>query len=156
MLFDPSDMALLWFSVQLNEDQLKAFLETGGKTIIHELEVLPVLVSRLVWAARIDRTSYMCFIDNEAAKACLVASFSRNNLACSMAAAIADLDTDSRTLVWYERVPSMSNPADDPSRGIKPAAMRGWSAPEETSACEVTAALLKKLGSPEAAPAGGT
>ena len=149
MLFDPSDMSLLWFSVQLSPDQLRTFLATGGKTIIHELEVLPVLVSRLVWAARIDSTSYLCFIDNETAKACLVASFSHNSLACSMAAAIADLDTDSRTLVWYERVPSLSNPADDPSRGIEPAAVPGWEAPVESCATEVVASLLKRLGSSE-------
>ena len=145
----PSDFALLWFCVQLSEDQLRTFLATVGKTIIHELEVLPVLVSRLVWAARIDGSSYLCFIDNEAAKACLVASFSHNSLACSMTAAIADLDTDSRTLVWYERVPSLSNPADDPSRGIVPPAVPGWQAPIESSATDIVATLLTRMGRAE-------
>ena len=87
------------------------------------------MVGRLLWAERLAGRACLVFVDNEAAKSCLTAAYSRNQLACEIASAVADEDVKHQVQCWYERVPSLSNPADGPSRGEQAGALDGWRLP---------------------------
>eukprot|EP00974_Lingulodinium_polyedra_P032896 3166411-Lingulodinium_polyedra.AAC.1 len=108
---------------------MTAFLAKGAKTVIMELEILPVFLSRLVWPGRLSHRSHLSFVDNDSAKCGLVAGYSANALACELIARVSAADIRLGALPWYDRVPSLSNLADAPSRGQTPAALVGWAAP---------------------------
>ena len=129
MLLDPVDMSYHFFGASLSSRDLAGLLAKGGETIILELEVLPVLVCRRVWADRLRGRSHISFVDNAAAKDGLVAGYSRNAVACELIARVTASDIVLGARPWYERVPSSSNVADAPSRGPDPQSFVGWSAP---------------------------
>ena len=124
--------------------------------MIMELEVLPVLLSRHVWAARLQDRSHIAFVDNDGAKDGLVAGYSANAVACDLISRVTAADIMLGALPWYDRVPSLSNVADAPSRGQEPDGLRGWSAPAHV-ACgdalqEALGAVFGGSRAPAAAP----
>ena len=129
VLLDPADMTFHFFGAVLSDRDLAGLLARGAETIIMELEVLPVLVSRRVWAERLRGRSHISFLDNDSAKDGLVAGYSRNAVACEFIARVTASDIVLGALPWYDRVPSLSNIADAPSRGRDPESLVGWSAP---------------------------
>ena len=56
----------------------------------------------------------MC--DNDSVLASLIKLGSSNDFVCAIASLLADFEAESRISLWFERVPSASNPADAPSR----------------------------------------
>ena len=102
-------------------------------------------------ASILDGKAYLSFVDNESAKGCLVSGYSHNSVACSIVAQVCDLDAEAGSFAWFERVPSLSNVADAPSRGEPPAGVVGWLAPViAVGTHSATATLLRELGCPAA------
>eukprot|EP00971_Amphidinium_carterae_P070396 1392423-Amphidinium_carterae.1 len=64
------------------------------------------------------------------------------NLLCTF----ADLDSRYQSLMWFSRVPSASNIADDPSRLLEPVIPEGWTSEEFTA----TWPVMDKLGADRA------
>ena len=64
-----------------------------------------------------------------------------NDAACALASLASAYDAQLGVRPWYDRVPSASNPADDPSRLQAPIQLDGWSEAVEVCAdaavCEV-------------------
>ena len=94
---------------------------TGLKQLIYFAELLPVLVAKLTWRHVVRRPSYLREqeekkLDNEAARACLIRSFSPVCDATDLLMAVASADLESHAMSWYARVPSRSNVADDASK----------------------------------------
>jgi len=56
------------------------------------------------------------FVDNDSAKEALVRGYSPSVASFNLLITNAEVDVETRCLAWYTRVPSKSNPADDPSR----------------------------------------
>ena len=108
----------------------------GTQNVIHELEVLPVTVCRLIWPHMFRDRDVLAFVDNDAATSTLINGYSQNAMACRMASIITESDIELNTRVWCDRVPSSSNLADDPSRGKDAAPLAGWSAPHRSPALE--------------------
>ena len=131
ILLDPHDQAYEFFRLQLSGVQVRFLLGLTGQTAIFELELLPVVVGRRLWQHRLTERSLICFVDNEAAKCALIAGYSAKPAACSILDEVAVLDVRGGTLPWYDRVSSVSNLADAPSRGEAPLPLDGWSAPKE-------------------------
>ena len=73
MLLDPRDRSVHFFSAELTDLELELFLETGAKTVVVELEILPVLMARIVWGERLRGRSRISFVDHDGAKGGLVA-----------------------------------------------------------------------------------
>ena len=129
VLLDPVDRSYSFFQAVVAGRDMEAFLANGALTVIMELEILPVLLSRLVWRHRLQHRSHLSFVDNDGAKCGLVAGYSANAVACELISRVAAADISMAALPWYDRVPSLSNLADAPSRGVAPAALVGWAAP---------------------------
>ena len=117
----------------------------GAKTAIHELEVLPAVLVRRLWPARLLDRAALAFVDNEGARSSLVAGYSSNAAACALAALASGYDAELGARPWYERVPSASNVADAPSRLEAPQQLEGWSAPLELSARDAMPEILPAL-----------
>ena len=56
------------------------------------------------------------FVDNDGARHCLINLSSKSGHIRSLLASLALLQAKHPMLLWYSRVPSASNCADDPSR----------------------------------------
>jgi hypothetical protein len=143
VLLDPVDRSYFFFQAVIDGKYMEDFLAKGAKTVIMELEILPVLLSRLVWCKRLQHRSHVSFVDNDSAKCGLVAGYSANVVACELITRVSAADISMGALPWYDRVPSLSNLADAPSRGVVPAALNGWAAPVRV---ECTDQLRDALG----------
>ena len=130
-MLDPDTNTFEFFRANLDDHQIRFFLGEHRKTIIYELEVLPMLVAKQAWNDFFVDRSFLVFVDNSSALAALVAGYSSHPIVSKILSKIAASDATSGSLPWYERVPSSANPADAPSRGDVPAALPGWPAPTE-------------------------
>ena len=94
---------------------------TGLKQLIFFAEILPVLVAKLTWKHVLQRRLCFFYLDNEAARSCLIRSFSPVCDATDLLCAVAKADLESHAMSWYARVPSKSNVSDDASKppGLK-------------------------------------
>lgn len=137
VLLDPLDAAFEFFRMTLAAEQVAFLLGELGKTAIFQLEILPVLASRILWERRLRDRALLCFCDNDAAKAALIGGYSPQPIAVQILARIADRDVRDGALSWYERVPTTSNPADAPSRMAVPEPLPGWSVPVELGATDI-------------------
>ena len=114
-----------------------------GANPIHQLEILPVLMASHIWEKNFADRPLIAFVDNEGAKAALVNGASSNEMSAKLVNAVNDKFTKLGTYTWYERVPSVSNPADAPSRGAQPDAPKGWPKPQEVHIPPEVRALAK-------------
>ena len=81
-----------------------------------EVELLAALVAVRVWASAIANTYIVFYIDNEAAKSALLKSYSSVQFGNIITTCFAQVEFEQNLKVWFGRVPSYSNPADQPSR----------------------------------------
>ena len=95
-----------------------ALLQSESPFVITALEVLPVFFVRILWAdAMRDRRTFV-FIDNDGARHALLRSSSGSTSVSRVLHQILRTQAASPSFVWYCRVPSASNVADAPSRGM--------------------------------------
>ena len=99
-------------------------------------------VARSLWSSDLSGKSVIAFLDNDAAKAALVRAYSPNPWNAILVESVVSADIKLGALVWYERVPTKSNPADAPSRGLEPPFVKGWPTPTRT---QVPQTLLRTL-----------
>ena len=155
VIYDPIDKACELFRLSVSSPHL-AFLLGAGKTAIFQLEILPVVVSRLLWTDRLRDRALFTFVDNEAAKAALIAGYSAQPVAVRLLAVLTELDVKDGALTWFERVPTSSNPADAPSRLALPHLQPDWPVPVERQVKDLTADLLNGLRADAVADCTGT
>ena len=82
------------------------------------------MVARMMWADRRDR-AVLHFVDNDAARFALIKGSSPTTDSAWLTSQFWEEEASVGAFSWFERVPSPSNPADGPSRGVPPAAMIG-------------------------------
>jgi hypothetical protein len=89
----------------------------GKSQVFCQAELLAVPVALKTWEARLAQRDAVFFVDNDPAKDALVHGISSSSHSSELVRftrlACARLGIGA----WYERVPSPSNIADDPSRG---------------------------------------
>ena len=88
-------------------------------------------MGRRLWSRRFRDRASLIFCDNEAAISALVAGYSTDFIAVQILSLITATDVFDGTLSWYERVPTASNPADRPSRMLRPTPLKDWNQPKE-------------------------
>eukprot|EP00971_Amphidinium_carterae_P304567 6052307-Amphidinium_carterae.1 len=116
-----------FFSAAVPSWLVDVWRSEGREHVIYQTELLPVLISICLWQESLRGQHVLVFIDNEAARCALVASYAGLEGAMRIIWRVAELTA--RTLVkpWFARVPSSSNPADAPSRGWAVRAKKGGS-----------------------------
>ena len=137
-LLDPRDGTYSYFSLSWRRRAQKAKKGKSSRTEnpIHRVELLPVAVSVCVWRERLAHRGTLTLVDNEGARAALVAGGSANLLSANLVELVDQALSSDGAAVWYDRAPSDSNLADAPSRGQCPQLLPGWPAPVEVTLTE--------------------
>ena len=86
------------------------------KQVIGQAELLPILLSRILWADAIRESDVLFFVDNFSALDALVKGYSDAVGSRDILRALAEHEMECPTNSWYTRVPSSSNIGDGPSR----------------------------------------
>lgn len=97
---------------------MKTLNPNKKKTVICECEFLAVSVAFDVWANLLEGKQVVFFIDNNAVRDSFIACRSSSKVASCILEKILHDESESSIISWFARVPSKSNIADDPSRGL--------------------------------------
>ena len=84
---------------------------------VHEVEVMPVLVSALEWSKFIEGTQVVHYTDNDSCRFSFMKGVDTTRVAKEIVAKTMELETCLQLKSWYGHVPSHSNVSDNPSRG---------------------------------------
>ena len=88
----------------------------GGEQVIGQGELLPAAVARCTWIEELRDATILHFLDNASAVQALVKAYSPSAASAPLLDWVADQDVALGARSWYDRVPSVPNPADTPSR----------------------------------------
>lgn len=116
LAYDGDGIVLGYFSYAMPSDLVELIKKQGQETIIAELEALALLAGVKVWLHGLSDLQVVLFCDNDSVLASLIKLGSKNDFVSAIASILAELEAESRISLWFERVPSASNPADPPSR----------------------------------------
>ena len=94
----------------------KLWASEGSKQLIGQIELVPVVLARRLWASQIQGRKLICFLDNEAGREGLVKGFSPAMYSRQILQAIAAEELKAQAWPWFARVSTHSNVADAPSR----------------------------------------
>ena len=98
-------------SAQPSERKLKTH-------VIAQAELLPAALVKWSDAARFQDRRVLFFIDNDGARHSLIRGWSSSHASNQIIEFFNKVEISFQSLSWFSRVPSKSNPADEPSRGI--------------------------------------
>ena len=113
---------------------------------VHELEVLPVLISFHIWSHILRGSQVLHYTDNDSCRFALMKGVGETFVARRLVASIMDREYALQTKSWYGRVPSHSNPSDDPSRGSFDALVARGSQLTGIPWCELLFCLRSQMG----------
>ena len=88
----------------------------GIQQVITQAEVYPVLLAKELFGATWKGRRVLSFIDNDAARHALVKGKSANAASDRILHQFWEFAAEHEMMIWIERVPTKSNPADGPSR----------------------------------------
>ena len=126
---------------ELMEELLK-----HSKHPVHELEVMPVLISFLIWKKFLCGAQVVHYTDNDSCRYALMKGVGETPVARLLVSSILQCENEMQTKSWYGRVPSHSNPSDDPSRGSTKALLEKGSIEIAVPWGEIWACLLIPIG----------
>ena len=112
--------------------------------VIGQAELLPIFAAKLKWAAAVNRRRVIYFVDNDSVRHACIRLYSPIEASSNILWAIAQQDAQAQASSWYARVPSASNPADDPSRLRCEEAYRKWNAVHVQLNWNAIAAALRR------------
>ena len=92
--------------------------ENGGEQVIAQAETFACLLARVHYRNLIAKRRTIFFVDNEACRFSLIRGSSRSRSMLQLVQEFHNAGEDDLSISWIERVPSASNPADAPSRGV--------------------------------------
>lgn len=92
------------------------WLKEVGEQLICQIELYAMVAVRWQLGKWLSGRRSIWWVDNEAARHCLIKGASGSRSMQQLCRVFYDLETSYPTFSWFERVPSYSNPADAPSR----------------------------------------
>ena len=118
ILYDHQGQMHSWYSQEVPTCVCQSLNPDAKQTIIFELEALAVLAGLECLCGHLSPKcdDRLVFIDNEAALGALISGRSSTRVNRSIVDLVAEWEFSNCPGLWFERVPSHSNPADDPSR----------------------------------------
>ena len=97
--------------------ELVTIWRNEGKTqVIGQAELLPTAMARCSNMERFRHRRIIFFVDNDSARQALIKGWSPSRSSTKTIQLMVDAEVSGQTWTWYSRVPTKSNPADDPSR----------------------------------------
>ena len=115
-LLDPRDGAQEFWGATVNSAYVESWKLPGQRQVISQAELLPVVVSKGIWAMRLRGSRVLCFVDNDGARAGLIAATMDHPASDALVLQARHQDLLLSAATWYERVPSAGNPGDAASR----------------------------------------
>ena len=116
-MIDPMKGPVEFISCRVSPSIVDSWRVSGQKQIIGQGELFPILVARHTWREKLVGRLIIHFIDNNSAKDALIKGHSQHPVSMSIVEQVWTQELELHSGSWYDRVPSDSNPADDPSRG---------------------------------------
>ena len=114
VLVAPNHRVVHHFGCDATPEVMRHLLR-ASKHPIHELEMIPVLVSFRLWGHLIRGCQVVHYIDNESVRLALLRGSGETAVAKHVAARIMDSECYLGKKSWCARVSSASNLAEDPS-----------------------------------------
>ena len=119
VLFDPdAECECESFGAHVFQSMVDKWLAAGKVHPVAQTEMYAECVARLLWKKRIDGRRCLFFIDNQGDLDALIKGYSMEETMKDLLVKLENLDSEDPCLPWYCRVPSASNIADLPSRGM--------------------------------------
>ena len=118
ILYGPTGLVVAWFGEWLEPRELECINPDSKETLIYELEATASHLACTVLCKGIKNADIICFTDNEAVLANLITGKSDVHLVSQMLDEVYEWEGASDRNLWFERVASHANPADDPSRKV--------------------------------------
>ena len=117
VLVSPSGTCMSHFGFVLDGASLDRLNPSAKKTIIHECEFLAVAIALETWKDHCVAKRIVSFSDNNAVRDSLISARATGDIANKLLDSVLQIENPNGLLIWFARVPSKSNIADDPSRG---------------------------------------
>ena len=118
VLYDPETDSGEAFGSYLDEKLIEILSDGGTKRqIVGQSELVPCVAAKVLWKKKLRGRLVMHYVDNEAAKYGLIKGSSPTRGSAWLINEFRRWVADQESFTWFERVPSASNCAGDPSRG---------------------------------------
>ena len=124
VLLDAPNGKYEYFMATIRPEMMERLQRLSANPIC-QVELLAVLASLCLWRFSLADRPAVVWVDNEATRAALIKACSSQAHVAEILAVVTRLETSTQCRCWFERVPSASNVADPPSRGIVPPALLG-------------------------------
>ena len=116
MIYDGLNDFYEYFSCTIEPSLIQEWKQDGAVQIIGPAELYPVWLARQRWGARLRGRRVLFFVDNNGSKDSIVKGHSFSRAGDDIVRAVITQEYEQCSWNWYARVPTHSNPADDPSR----------------------------------------
>ena len=116
VLVDTADGACYVCSGEVSERLVKAWKISVGEFSICQIELYVVVLVRWQFPKRLHNRRLLCWVDNDAARFCLIKGLSPSVAMRELVREFYSVDAFAPTYSWIKRVPSKANPSDAPSR----------------------------------------
>ena len=105
------------FGCGVEEAVVADWKKMNAKTrVIHQAELLPILVAMVTWQEVMAGRRIIVFVDNDAARSAVIKGSTASPASAKIVTAIWEMAVRSEMQLWIDRVPTSSNIADGPSR----------------------------------------
>ena len=101
-----------WFQATVPGDIVQSWFNTGTSHPILQCELMAVSLAAAVWGAQLTDWPTIWWIDNDAARHCLISAKGYPDSNAKLVQTVLDCEEAFRIQSWFARVPSISNPAD--------------------------------------------
>ena len=128
MLLDESSGSRVVVQDQVPEGLLSLWKGLVGDQLICQIELLAMVLVRWQWKHELHNRKVLLFVDNNTARGGTVKGRSSSPTMDDLIKAFYSIEVHLPSFWWIERVPSKSNPADEPSRMEGRAAADRWGA----------------------------
>ena len=105
-----------WFFSEKAPDSVMKFCQEKSRKVIAALELMAAVLAVFQLQSQASGRRIFLFVDNEAARASLIAMYSPILVHARLLSKLSEIVTSRSMFTWVSRVPSSSNPADEPSR----------------------------------------
>ena len=106
------------FGCFISSDVLSAWQAAGKVHPVALTEMYAVCLARYLWCRFLNGQKMVFYIDNQGVLDCCIKSCSDDDELKKLVVAFEKLDSREPCIPWFSRVPSLSNCADLPSRGL--------------------------------------
>ena len=117
VICDTADGTIEVSGAQVPKELVDHWTRTVGDQIITQIELLGVFVARLFLEKRTASRKVIYWIDSDAARDSLIRGYSTSEASLSIIYQFYKFERSGPSNLWFARVPSHSNIADEPSRG---------------------------------------